>query len=107
MSKIVGTLVIGIVLALLNVLVYGFGLFKLWNWFMPIIFEASPLRFVEALAINLIIGFILMPVQQTVQNRTNEPTEGSALERAFVSVLGQAIAVFIILFVGWIIRSLM
>jgi len=85
----------GLVLFILNVIIYGFTLMKLWGWFIVSLFGIREIKIVEALGLSLIISFI-------VQQKTSSTEKDiSLIARLFISMI---LCAFVLLY-GWVLTK--
>lgn len=87
-----------VLILIINPIVGGFVLSKLWLWFIVPIFQMEPLRVVEAIGILLIIGFLKFK-RDKVEEALNQ-NFWAALGEDFIYALLTAGMFFLF---GWIV----
>lgn len=95
-----GKLIIVILIVIIEIIIKGFIIMKLWTWFIVPIFEINQLRIVEAIGIMLLVNYLNFKREKN--NRDNDFSEELGTNIGFVIGTG-----IFILFSGWIIQSLM
>lgn len=81
----------------LQILIYGFVSFKIWNWIIVGIFSISKIRLIEAIGINVAL--------QIVKNKSSRSeSKDSSLLKTLVNVY--ILRPSIILILGWIVSKL-
>lgn len=91
----------GFVVEAIFVVIGGYLLMALWNWFIPPLFEAVPrIGILEAIGIGLVASFM---THQTIPHDDNV----DLWEAIIKSIFMRAIRMILFLVMGWIVHSLM
>lgn len=88
-----GRLIIGTVIFIINLLMRGFVIMVLWNWFAVSIFKFNPLMMVEAMSIALFIGYL--------SAKPTKIEEGKEFEMLLDALLFTFVASIMALLGGW------
>jgi hypothetical protein len=93
-----GKFMAGLLVLIINPIISGFVVLKLWLWFVVPIFGAQPLRLVESIGLIFLISYVFYKYQK--------PSDGFWSEfgnRVFSLIFMAAF----VLFSGWIIQLFM
>lgn len=93
--------VLGTLLIVAGILVDGFILSVVWNWFMPLIFGLPELTIVESLAVSLVAGLFV----STRYKSEKEYANMSELVAYFIVV--SVLKLVLVLGFGWILLQLL
>jgi hypothetical protein len=89
-----------IIIIPLSTLINGFAVMKLWNWFIPSIFELRHIGLVQAMGLALVVRYLTYVVRHEHDERDTD-------EKLMSSIIGAVVVPAIGLALGWIIKSML
>lgn len=86
--------VMGVVIIPLSIMINGFALMKIWNWFMVPTFELPALRLAQSIGIGLLWTTIRMPA-----GTPKSENPGLSL------IIGISVEPALVLATGWVVKT--